>query len=578
MAFKDKLNDYLNIINCSSKELSIKSGISESLISRYRSGKRIPRENSIQLKKISTAIEDIIKEKNISKFMEVNIYNELVKVIKEDDPFDYDNFSKKFNTLITTLKVNINDMAKYIVFDASHISRIRYGKTKPSDPVNFCTKVTNYIMVKYNNNENIDKVYCLLNINDESTISDNDLFNLIFNFLTNNNGICNNDNGYISDFLNNLDNFNLNDYIKSIHFDELKIPNIPFYKTKSKNYYGIEEMKNGELDFFKATVLNKNNHDIFMYSNMPMEDMAKDTDFGKKWMFAIALCLKKGLHLNIIHNLDRPFNEMMLGLESWIPIYMTGQISPYYFKDNKNNIYEHLTYVSGVAALDGECIKGFHNDGKYHLTNNSREVAYYQKKADLLLKKANSLMDIYTKDNYNDYNIFLNEDSKILGNRKRYLSSLPLFTMSDNLLIKILKRNNIDNNDIDSIINYKHNEENNINNILNKNTINDYIFVYDNKNIDKINLSLENTFYDKSISYNYDEYLEHLKCTEDFAKNNNNYNIIYQDKNTFNNISITIITNKYVILSKNNNPNIHFVIRHPKLVTAIEEFKPLVVE
>ena len=578
MAFKDKLNDYLNIINCSSKELSIKSGISESLISRYRSGKRIPRENSIQFKKISTAIEDIIKEKNISKFMEVNIYNELVKVIKEDDPFDYDNFSKKFNTLITTLKVNINDMAKYIVFDASHISRIRYGKTRPSDPVNFCTKVTNYIMVKYNNNENIDKVYCLLNINDESTISDNDLFNLIFNFLTNNNGICNNDNGYISDFLNNLDNFNLNDYIKSIHFDELKIPNIPFYKTKSKNYYGIEEMKNGELDFFKATVLNKNNHDIFMYSNMPMEDMAKDTDFGKKWMFAIALCLKKGLHLNIIHNLDRPFNEMMLGLESWIPIYMTGQISPYYFKDNKNNIYEHLTYVSGVAALDGECIKGFHNDGKYHLTNNSKEVAYYQKKADLLLKKANSLMDIYTKDNYNDYNIFLNEDSKILGNRKRYLSSLPLFTMSDNLLIKILKRNNIDNNDIDSIINYKHNEENNINNILNKNTINDYIFVYDNKNIDKINLSLENTFYDKSISYNYDEYLEHLKCTEDFAKNNNNYNIIYQDKNTFNNISITIITNKYVILSKNNNPNIHFVIRHPKLVTAIEEFKPLVVE
>ena len=240
MAFKDKLNDYLNIINCSSKELSIKSGISESLISRYRSGKRIPRENSIQFKKISTAIEDIIKEKNISKFMEVNIYNELVKVIKEDDPFDYDNFSKKFNTLITTLKVNINDMAKYIVFDASHISRIRYGKTRPSDPVNFCTKVTNYIMVKYNNNENIDKVYCLLNINDESTISDNDLFNLIFNFLTNNNGICNNDNGYISDFLNNLDNFNLNDYIKSIHFDELKIPNIPFYKTKSKNYYGIE--------------------------------------------------------------------------------------------------------------------------------------------------------------------------------------------------------------------------------------------------------------------------------------------------------------------------------------------------
>lgn len=32
---------------------------------------------------------------------------------------------------------------------------------------------------------------------------------------------------------------------------------------------------------------------------------------------------EKGLHLNIIHNIDRPFEEMMLGLESWIPLYMT---------------------------------------------------------------------------------------------------------------------------------------------------------------------------------------------------------------------------------------------------------------
>ena len=110
----------------------------------------------------------------------------------------------------------------------------------------------------------------------------------------------------------------------------MKVPFVPFYKSGSKNYYGIDEMKQGELDFFKATVLSKSNEPVFMCSDMPMEDMAEDVDFGKKWMFAIAMTLKKGLHLNIIHNLDRPFNEMMLGLESWIPIYMTGQVSPYY--------------------------------------------------------------------------------------------------------------------------------------------------------------------------------------------------------------------------------------------------------
>ena len=134
---------------------------------------------------------------------------------------------------------------------------------------------------------------------------------------------------------------------------------------------------------------------------------------------------------------------MMLGLENWIPIYMTGQISPFYFKDNINNIFEHLTYVSGVAALNGECIKGFHDNGKYSLTNNSKELDYYMEKAQLLLKKANSLMDIYTSDNYNYFYTFLKKDMETHGNRKRYLSSLPLFTMSDSLLIKILKRNQL---------------------------------------------------------------------------------------------------------------------------------------
>ena len=42
-------------------------------------------------------------------------------------------------------------------------------------------------------------------------------------------------------------------------------------------------MKRGELDFFKATVLSKDTEDIFMCSDMPMEDMAQDVEFSKKW-------------------------------------------------------------------------------------------------------------------------------------------------------------------------------------------------------------------------------------------------------------------------------------------------------
>lgn len=571
MTFKDKFNKLLKELNCTSRKLSINSGISESVISRYRSGERTPKKDSTQINKLINTLYNISLEQEL-KYTKEDIKNILLSTLQEDNSFDYETLSKNLNNLIITLNININDLSKYIVFDSSHISRIRYGKTKPSDPISFSNKIANYIVLKYNDSDSIKRLSLLINNN----ITSNTLFDQIFTYLTSNNNSNNNEDNHINDFLNNLNNFDLNDYIKAIKFDQLKVPTIPFYKAKTKNYYGLEEMKQAEIDFLKATVLSKSKEDIFMCSDMPMEDMAKDIEFGKKWMFGIAMCLKKGLHLNIIHNLDRPFNEMMLGLESWIPIYMTGQVSPYYLKDPKNNIYGHLNYTSGNYALYGECIKGYHDKGKYYLTGNSKEIEYYKNKTNFLLKKATPLMEIYIEKDKDLYQTFLLNDSKIKSNRQRTLNTPPLFTINDKLLDKILKRNKISKEDIIKIKKYKQDEESYLNNILKNNIITDTIYNYENEFTNNLSLSLENIFYNQKITYTYHEYLEHLKDTINY--NNKNYHVIINNDQTFKNISINIVDNNYVIISKSINPTIHFVIRHPKLKSAIENFSPIVKE
>ena len=575
MKFKEVLNKYLKELNCSSKKLSNESGLSESVISRYRSGERTPVKNSEQLNKLTKALFNIAKDSNKNKYTLDKIVSDFNSVLTSDD-FDYTTFSNNLNTLITSLNINTHEMSKYIVFDASHISRIRYGKAKPSNPVEFSNKICSYILNRYKNPDDINNLMMIIGCK-KSDLSNEKIYSTLFNWLTSEIVPVKNQ---ISDFLHHLDSFNLDDYIKVIKFDELKVPSIPFYRAKTKHYYGIEEMKQGELNFFKGTVLSKSKEDIFMCSDMPMEDMAKDIDFGKKWMFAIAMCLKKGHHLNIIHNLDRPFNEMMLGLESWIPIYMTGQISPYYLSNLKNNIYNHLNYVSAAATLSGECINGFHNKGMYYLTTNKNEIEYYKEKSDLLLKKAKPLMEIYRENNIKEYHLFLKKDENIECDRTRYISSLPLFTISDELLIKILKRNKLTKEEIDKIIKYKNNEFKYMNSILKKNKVFDYIYVIkENEFIsDTPSLLLNNLFIDKTINYTYKEYIEHLKLTNEYAKNNKNYNVLTEKDKTFKNITITILKNNHVIISKNSNPTIHFVIRHPKLVAAIESFNPLVKE
>ena len=573
MNFKEVLNKYLKELNCSQKMLSESSGLSETVISRYKSGERTPVKNSEQLTKLTTAIFNISKTMSKKQYTLDKIENDFNKVLQNDN-FDYTTLSNNLNILITSLKISINEMSKYIVFDSSHISRIRYGKAKPSNPIEFSNKICTYIFNRYNNPDDINNLMTIIGCK-KNDLSNSNFYNTLFTWLTSKSIQVKNQ---INDFLYNLDSFNLNDYIKAIKFDELKVPSIPFYKAKSRHYYGIEEMKEGELNFFKAIVLSKSKEDIFMCSHMPMEDMAEDVSFGKKWMFAIAMCLKKGHHLNIIHNLDRPFNEMMLGLESWIPIYMTGQISPYYLKDSKNSVYNHLDYVSGNVALTGECFKGYHNKGMYYLTTNKNEIKYYKEKSELILKKAKPLMQIYRENNIKEYELFLKNDEKIPCDRTRYLSSLPLFTISDKLLNKILKRNKFSKTDIDKIIKYKKEELKYMNNILKRNKVNDYIYIIEENEFknDSPSLSLNNLFIVKKIKYTYNEYIEHLRQTKEWSKQEKNYELNYVNDKTFKNITITFIKNHYVIISKSSNPTIHFVIEHPKLVEAIENFSPIV--
>ena len=575
MTFCEQLNTYIKQIGCSSKELVNASGLSTSVISRYRRGDRSPNIRGKQLVQLADGLYELssFKKLNITRD---EIYSNLSSSLN-DVSIDFEQLSKNFNELIATLNINMSELSRFSSYDASLLSKIRTGNKTPSKPKIFIENVCGFVVKKYKLEDDKKAVAILIGCNLKDLKDNSSYYNKLFKWFSTNLVPANN---YIDNFLNNLDKFDLNEYIKAIHFDEMKVPTIPFYKATSKTYYGIEEMKKGELDFFKATILSKNNEPVFMCSDMPMEDMAQDVEFGKKWMYAIAIMLKKGLHLNIIHNVDRPFNEMMLGLESWLPIYMTGQVSPYFLRGLQNNIYCHFNYVSGVAALYGECINGYHDKGKYTLTTNKNDISYYKTKAQCLLSKATSLMDIYKADSQNSFNAFLSSSIKIKASRRRILFSLPIHTISNNLLFKILKHNNVSAENIKAIQESVKFQKEIFKNTIEQNVIEDEISILSKEEFGKVKpfLFLADIFYDKKIYYTYEDYLEHINLTKKYEKENKNYKLSINNNNTFKNIQILVCEKNWVMISKANSPSIHFVIHHPKLRNAIENFIPPVVE
>lgn len=570
--FREKLNEYMELLNCSGKEFAEHSGISAATVSRYRSGARTPKANSEDMKRLCRGICAVAEKKEIDLSYKT-VLSEL-NTLAETVPFDYDSLQKKLNVLCTVFSVNLADMSKSLKYDSSYISRIRNGKRRPANPQKFAYDVAGYFSVCYNSDSDKKIIAEILNIKPSLIKARDNYVSELASWLADSK-VTKKPENPIGKFLSALNSFDLNEYIKAIRFDELKVPSLPFQLPTAKSYYGIDEMKNGELDFLKATALSKSNHDVFMYSDMQMDDMAADIEFSKKYMFGLAVMLKKGLHLNVIHNLNRPFNELMLGLECWIPLYMTGQISPYYLKGVHNQLFCHFLNVSGAAALSGECISGFHAKGRYYLTKNKDELSYYQERSSFILKKAYPLMDIYREDKSAELAAFMISDSHTDGSRRSVLSALPIYTATNEFLESFLDKRNVSDGKKQKILGYAATRREQIIEILKNNSVSDEIprlseeAFKDNPQ----SLSLSLMFCDENFEYTYDEYIEHLRLTKEFAKKNKNYSVTQTKENAFVNIQITMHENEFVMISKNSAPTVHFVIRHPILRKAIENLE-----
>ena len=264
--FQDKLNDYMNMLNCSGKEFAQYSGISEATVSRYKSGARTPRANSEDMKKLCRGICTAANRKGIDGISYKALLTEF-NVYAEEIRFDFDSMQKKFNLLCSVLSVNAADMSKSLKYDSSYISRIRNGKRKPANPQKFAFDAAQYFS-QYSDSENDLKIIAeILNVKPVQLKTKSFYASELATWLTD--SIPSDDAvNPTKKFLDTLNSFDLNEYIKSIRFDELKVPTLPFQLPLSKAYYGIEEMKNGELDFLKATALSRSRHSVFMYNDM----------------------------------------------------------------------------------------------------------------------------------------------------------------------------------------------------------------------------------------------------------------------------------------------------------------------
>lgn len=435
MDFNKELVNYMKILKCSTKDICNASGISYSLINRYINGKRTPKDDGKNFDKLVEAIYQISLQKNINLTKD-SIYNTLKKALTGNTfHIDFNMLIDNINKLQEKLSITTVDLSRAIGYDSSFVSRIKNKERKPANIENFIDKIRTYIIfVISQNGQKKNDLVNLLNCSEDDLQDINNFKEIFSEWLCSKHIDSRPDD--IQNFLTKLDTFNLNDYIRT-DFDKVKVTTVPTIIKSSKSFFGIEGRKKAESQFLITTLLSKSDEPIFFYNDLPIAQAGEDENFKKSYVLAMTKLLKKGLHLNMVHNLNRPINELLLGLENWIPMYMTGSISPYYFKNPPSNFFQVCHYTSGSVALNSECIKYNEKKSKFYLTTKKDEVEFEKEKSKYMLSKATPLMKIYKEQDKSSFDEFMDKykDKNIRKIKKDIFNNIDFYINEDKWII-----------------------------------------------------------------------------------------------------------------------------------------------
>ena len=545
MEISKQINDLIEKYRCTAKELANASDLSVSVISRYRNGTRRPSKQ--QLQKLAKGFE-IIARQHGEEF-------DLSDMDISDETDSMDMFIKKFNILASALDINMNDFARFSNYDPSFISRVRSKQRNISDSDSFAEKIGEFLNLKYRN-EKYDSMITAL-MENADMIETNEKYI----------------NGVREWFLS--DHFSVPDHIIQLHDTETK----RFYNiclpefNDVRSYVGKDNVCRGELDFLRYVIAEEDTKELYFFSEMP-HFIFRHEQLADEWIYLMSEIIKKGISVIFVHNIERPFEDIIIAIEKMFPLFISGGVQPFYLPTAKSGIYYHICGCTDKTVMYGEGVYGHETHVKLNIDRTPEAVKYYQREMKVILQKSRPLMNIYRQKDADTLRQFMNSDIHSLGERRGFWSSFPLWTMKRELLLSIIYRQGASETETEKIINVYERSKANIASILQSLTINEQIIMFSKEEFEKepVGLSLASTFVERPFFYNdYAEYLEHKKQTIQFAKDNPNYIVNLSNRYNIRNINILIHTDKWVIISKNGCQPIHFVIRNPKIRKAFEE-------
>ena len=164
MTFQELINDYLSQLDCTARELSAASGVSESVISRYRRGIQSPEPDGEHWQKLIAGIAALARERGMEETTRAAVEAAFRDALTAQGAFDKARFCQNLNELLETFSIGNMELARYLSYDASYLSRIRSGQRTPRDSASFALSVGRFVIRRCQNPGERERLAALIGV------------------------------------------------------------------------------------------------------------------------------------------------------------------------------------------------------------------------------------------------------------------------------------------------------------------------------------------------------------------------------------------------------------------------------
>ena len=175
----------------------------------------------------------------------------------------------------------------------------------------------------------------------------------------------------------------------------------PLTHTKDVEIFYGNSGKREAVEIFLRTILTeyKDSRPLLLFSNEDMRWMYESADFAHVWGQLLSAALSRGIRIRIIHTVQRNLGDMIEAVRKWMPLYISGNIEPYYCPRLRDDIYKRSIFVApGLIALTSDSIGDSTEEMPNILFRDKTAVAGFEKEYNDYLALCKPLMNIYSDD------------------------------------------------------------------------------------------------------------------------------------------------------------------------------------